>query len=185
MDHDVAYNPESRRLRYMGHVINLSIKALWFGESAGLNDLLDVIIVTDDIIAEWRKIGRWGKAHNIMANIRSSVQRKQELRRLGAETLLQAGNLTRWNSGLSMIQSLLGNREAVHFFSLINVDLEQDTLTEGDWTELQSAVRILQPLLRSTWSLEGKSPNYGKLFLKLTTFPESTCLIIHSSNSFN
>ena len=159
MDHDVSYNPKNRRLRCMGHVLNLSIKAFWFGDLAGLNDLLDVIVVTDETMAQWRKIGPWGKAHNITAYIRSSVQRKQHLRRLGAETLLQAGNATRWNSGLSMIQSLLRNREAVHFFCLNNIDLEQDTLSEEDWMELQAAVRILQPFLRSTLALEGKSPN--------------------------
>ena len=159
MDHDVSYNPENRRLRCMGHVLNLSVKAFWFGDSAGLNDLLDIIVVTDETMAQWRKIGPWGKAHNITAYIRSSVQRKQQLRRLGAETILQAGNATRWNSGLTMIQSLLRNREAVHFFCLNNVDLEQDTLTEADWTELQSAVCILQPFHRFTLALEGKAPN--------------------------
>ena len=58
-----------------------------------------------------------------------------------------------------MIQSLLWNREAVHFLCLNNVDLEQDTLTEAAWTELQSVVRILQLFLRSTLSLERKVPN--------------------------
>ena len=159
MDHDVSFNPENRRLRCMGHVLNLSIKAFWFGDVGGINELLDVVVVTDETMALWRKIGPWGKAHNITVYIRSSVQRKQQLRRLGAETLLQAGNATRWNSGLSMIQSLLRNREAVNFFCLNAHDLQADILSESDWRELESAVRILQPFLRSTLSLEGKVPN--------------------------
>ena len=72
MDQDVSYNPENRRFRCMGHVLNLSIKAFWFGDSAGLNDLLDVIVVTQETMAQWRIIGPWGKAHNITAYIRSS-----------------------------------------------------------------------------------------------------------------
>jgi len=36
----------------MGHVLNLSIKAFWFGDLAGLNDLLDVIVVTDETMAQ-------------------------------------------------------------------------------------------------------------------------------------
>jgi len=116
MDHKGSYNPENACLRCMGHVLNLSINTFWFGNLAGLNNLLDVIVVPDETLAQWRKIGPWGKAHNIAAYIRSSVQRKQPLGRLDAETLLQAGNATSWNSGLTMIQSLLRNREAVHFF---------------------------------------------------------------------
>ena len=118
-----------------------------------------MIIVTDETMALWRKLGPWGKAHNITVYIRSSVQRKQQLRRLGAETLLQAGNATRWNSGLSMIQSLLRNKEAVNFFCLNNPDLAQDTLSDSDWIELESAVRILQPFLCATLRLESKAPN--------------------------
>jgi len=57
MDHDVSFNPENRRLRCMGHVLNLSIKAFWFGDVGGINELLDVVVVTDETMALWRKIG--------------------------------------------------------------------------------------------------------------------------------
>lgn len=159
IDQDAQYNPEFRRLRCMGHVLNLSIKAFWFGDSGGTLDLLDVVIVTDETMALWRKLGPWGKAHNITVYIRSSVQRKQQLKRLGAESLLHAENATRWNSGLSMIQSLLRNKEAVNFFCLNNPDLVHDTLSDDDWIQLQSAVCFLQPFLRSTFRLESKTPN--------------------------
>jgi len=159
MDQNANYNPECRQLRCMGHVLNLSIKAFWFGDSGSSQELLDVIVVTDGTMALWRKLGPWGKAHNITVYIRSSVQRKQQLKRLGAETLLQAGNATRWNSGLAMIQSLLRNKEAVNFFCLNNPDLAQNSLSDTDWLQLESAVCILQPFLRSTLRLESKVPN--------------------------
>ena len=161
IDHGANFNSEYRRLRCMGHILNLSIKAFWFGDmsTSGMKEQLDVIIVTDETMALWRKLGPWGKAHNITVYIRSSVQRKQQLKRLGAETLLQAGNATRRNSGLSMIQSLLRNKEVVNFFCLNHPDLAQDTLSQSDWVELESAVGILQPFLRSTLRLESKKPN--------------------------
>ena len=159
MDQNARYNAECRRLRCMGHVLNLSIRAFWFGDSGGSQDLLDVVVVTDETMELWRKLGPWGKAHNITVYIRSSVQRKQQLKRLGAETLLHAGNATRWNSGLSMIQSLLRNKEAVSFFCLNNPDLAHDVLSDDDWKQLESAVRVLQPFLRSTLRLESKTPN--------------------------
>ena len=143
----------------MGHVLNLSIKASWFGDSGSSQELLDVIVVTDETMALWRKLGPGGKAHNITVYIRSSIQRKQQLKPLGAETLLQAGNATRWNSGLAMIESLLRNKEAVNFFCLNNPDLALDSLSDADWLELESAACILQPFLRSTLRLESKVPN--------------------------
>lgn len=163
MDNGGHYNPEYRRLRCMGHNLNLSIKAFWFSDlgASGSQEQLDDIIVNDETMVLWRKLGPWGKAHNITVYIRSSVQCKQQLKRLGAETLLQAGNATGWNPGLSLTQSLLRNKQDVNFqvFCLNNEDLAQDTLTESDWIELESAVGILQPFLRSTLRLESQTPN--------------------------
>ncbi|PWW77956.1 hypothetical protein C7212DRAFT_175444, partial [Tuber magnatum] len=52
-------------------------------------------------------------------------------------------NATRWNSDLSMIQSLLRNQEAVNFFCLNAHNLQADILSESNWRELESAVWIL------------------------------------------
>ena len=73
MDHNANYNPECCRLGCMGHVLNLSVKAFWFGENGNSQELLDVNIVTDETMALWRKLGPWGKAHNNTVYIRSSV----------------------------------------------------------------------------------------------------------------
>ena len=70
----INYDTEYRRLRCIGHVINLSVRSFWFGEEVDRHVLQDVIIVSEETLAEWRKIGPWGKAHNITTYIRSSVQ---------------------------------------------------------------------------------------------------------------
>jgi len=170
----------------MGHILNLSIRAFWFGDlgGTGSQEQLDVIIVTNETMALWRKLGPWGKAHNITGYIRSSVQRKQQLKRLGAETLLQAGNATRWNSGLSMIQSLLRNKEAVNFFCLNNTDLAQDCLSESDWLEHESAVGILQPFLRSTLRLESKAPNLWEVIPEIDYLSGVYRYVLISSSKF-
>jgi len=118
INHGANFNPQYRCLRCMGHILNLSITAFWLGDlgTSGSQEQLDVIIVTDETMTLWRKVGPCGKAHNVTVYIRSSVQRKQQVKRLSSETLLQAGNATRWNSGLSMIESLLRNKEVVNFF---------------------------------------------------------------------
>ena len=151
----------------MWDVINLSVRSFWFGEQVDREVWFDVIIVSEETLAEWGKIRPWGKAHNITTYIRLSVQRKQQLRRLGAETLLEAGNARRWNSGRSMIQSLLWNREAVDFFSVQDMQLSQDRLREEDWIELNAAVEILEPFLASTLRLDGKAANLWDVILEV------------------
>ena len=158
-DIGINYDTEYRRLRCMGHVINLSVWSFWFGDDVDRQVLQDVIIVSKETLAEWRKIGLWGKTHNIATYIHSSVQRKQQLWRLDAKILLHAWNTTRWNSGLSMILSLLRNREAVEFFLVQDAQLLRNRLTEEDWRQLNLAVEILQPFLASTLGLEGRAPN--------------------------
>ena len=43
----------------IGHILNLSISVFWFGDlgGTGSQEQLDVIIVTDETMALWRKLG--------------------------------------------------------------------------------------------------------------------------------
>jgi len=175
IDQNANNHPEYRRLRSMGHALNLPIKAFWFGDSGSSQELLDVIIVTHETMALWRKLGPWWKVHNIT---HSSVQRKQQLQTLRAEILRQARNATQWNSGLAMIQSLPRNKEAVNFFCLNNPDLAQDFLSDADWLELESAICILQPLPRSTLRLESKVPNVREVSPELITCQVFTSMLL-------
>jgi hypothetical protein len=156
---DIDFSSQSRRLRCIGHVINLSVKSFWFGEDVTSRELQEDLIISNQAMANWRRIGPWGKAHNITVFIRSSVKRRKELQQLGAETILKVGNATRWNSGLNMIQSLIRNRTAVDFFCARYTELEKDKLSDSDWLELDDAAQILQPFLVSTVKLEGTGPS--------------------------
>jgi len=73
------YNPQERRLRFVGHVINLAVKPFWFGEVDRMI-LHYTVFVTRDTIAEWRNMGPWGKAHNITTSVLASPQRRQEFK---------------------------------------------------------------------------------------------------------
>jgi hypothetical protein len=111
------YNPQEHHLHCVGHVMNLVVKAFWFGEVDRMI-LQDTVIVTLDTIAEWRNMGPWGKAHNITTYVLASPQRRQEFKRLGGDTMLHRDNATRWNTGYKMLQSMLRNRDAVDVFCL-------------------------------------------------------------------
>jgi len=66
-----------------------------------------------------------------------------------------------------MIQSFLRNKEAVSFFCLNNPDLAHDVLSDDDWKQLESAVRVLQPFLWSTLRLESKTPNLWEVIQEI------------------
>jgi hypothetical protein len=105
VDGTYHYDAGEHRLRCVGHVINLAVKPFWFGEVA--NALLqDTVIVTHDTMAEWRKMGPWGKAHNITIYVVASPPRSQKFKRFGGTTILHRDNTTWWNTAYIMIQSI-------------------------------------------------------------------------------
>jgi hypothetical protein len=149
------YNASEYRLRCVGYVINLSVKAFWFGD-VDRTLLQHTIIVTPDTMAAWRKMGLWGKAHNITMYILASPQRRQEFKRLGGDTILHKDNATRWNTGYTMIQSMMRNKDTVELFCLCHIDdLEDDRLSPDDWNQLADAVDVLEPFHTATIQMEG------------------------------
>jgi hypothetical protein len=70
---------ERRRLRCLGHIINLAAKAFLFGPDP--NDVEKEIKKTEDRDKKqelWRKRGPIGKLHNVVTYIRSTPQRREE-----------------------------------------------------------------------------------------------------------
>jgi hypothetical protein len=67
-------------------------------------------------MAEWLKMGSWGKAHNITIYVLASPQRRQEFTRLAGTTILHRDNATQWNTGYTIIQSIIRNWDAVEVF---------------------------------------------------------------------
>jgi len=161
------YNAQEHRLCCVGHVFNLVVKAFWFGE-VDRTLLQDTVIVTHDTMAEWRKMGPWGKAQNITIYLLASPQRRQEFFRLGAGTILHRDNATRWNTGYSMIQSMIWNIDAVDIFCLHHSDLvEEDRLSVDDWEQLADAVSILQPFHSATLRMEGDFAELHNILVEL------------------
>jgi len=107
-------------------------------------------------MAAWRKMGTWRKAHNISIYVLASPQWRQEFKRLGAQTILHRQNSTWGNTGYTMIQSMLRNRDAVEVFWLRHLkELENDPLSMGDWEQLADAVTFLEPFHSATLRMEG------------------------------
>ena len=154
------YNASEYRLRSVGHVINLSVKAFWFGD-VDHTHLHHTIVVTPDTMGAWRRMGPWGNAHNITIYVLASPQRQQELKRLGGDTILHKVNATQWNTGYTMIRSMIRNKDTVELFCLCHFDdLEDDRLSPDDWNQLADAVDVLEPFHSATLQMEG---DFGEL----------------------
>ncbi|KAM6505364.1 hypothetical protein FSOLCH5_15493 [Fusarium solani] len=118
---DFNFDKAWRRLRCMGHVINLVARALLFGKDPdGFAE--DTEEIADDLLRkmkQWRKAGPVGKLHNIMVWLRSSSERLKQLhahqravyitasdpdaeRKLTYDPVL--ANDTRWNSNKAEIE---------------------------------------------------------------------------------
>jgi hypothetical protein len=103
----------SRRLRCIGHIINLVVRAVIFGSNVSKFEA-ELRGATDEFSFDiWAKKGSIGRLHNLATYIRRTDQRRQALRRLQAElagddaifTLeIVVDGKTRWNSIYLMIE---------------------------------------------------------------------------------
>jgi hypothetical protein len=79
-------NPVQRRLRCLGHILNLSAKAFLFGNDEGSFDfeisklayLRPEVRQALETLAFWRKRGPIGRLHNIITWIQRTPQRRQQ-----------------------------------------------------------------------------------------------------------
>lgn len=120
----------ARRLRCLGHVINLAAKAYLFGKDIEeIETNAEVYRENSEVLKElqlWRKRGPVGKLHNIVVFICRTPQRREkfkEILHLSAEHIgefdhlsLVADNATRWNSLYLMIERALKLRDRIDRF---------------------------------------------------------------------
>ena len=137
---EFGFDPEERRLRCLGHVINLAVKQLIFGKAADAMEHasrsepdteFDFDSPHADTLARWRKRGPTGRLHNLNAAILNSPQLLECLLKWQEEDLKSgvlepidpetekkrvplrpvADNETRWNSRhRMMVRALLLRR---------------------------------------------------------------------------
>jgi hypothetical protein len=152
-----------RRIRCVGHIVNLAAKA--FLEASN---------------KEWKEGGTRGpvgKLHHIVHYIRRSPQRRDTFVKLAkfkeasatevgdfdalldpASLQLVADNETRWNSVFLMVERAIRLRESVHLYCMQSVGdglSQEDALVPEDWFVLTEIRSILKPFATVTTSFEG------------------------------
>jgi hypothetical protein len=172
------------RLRCMGYIINLIVKAFLFGtdldafelEAATTHDLQQ----EERQLKHWRKCGPIGKLHNIVMFIRKSPRRIEDFQKIQAIDMLQdfeflqalADAAIRWNSTSTMMERGLHLKEAIDLFSMrystaqhprLHRDqpdmLTLDQLSEDDWEQIKHLFDLLKLFLELTSRMEGRGKN--------------------------
>ena len=123
------FDPDHRRLRYLGHILNLVVKQLIFGATADAMETEDDDVDFDfdtvsDELKKWRKKGPVGRLHNFVYAINNSPQLVHLLLEWQKEDIASgkltyidkttgkfrkplmpvSDNETRWNSRYRMMQ---------------------------------------------------------------------------------
>jgi hypothetical protein len=169
---------QQSRLRCIGHILNLVVKALLFGK--GVSKLeKELCGASDDERFEiWRKQSFIGKLHNFCVWINRSDQRRELLRQyilqaydegsiehLYTRVLVDGG--IRWNSVYAMIERGLKLRHAIDLFFLHynhsgeGYDISQDIITPRDWADLEQFFNVLKPFKDLTKRMEGRANKAG------------------------
>ena len=128
------FNHVVRRVRCVGHVLNLVAKAIMIGSGSRNEPDMDVFeqqlesLAKDEReqVAQWRRRGPVGKLHNIVVWICRSSQRIEKFEALQGKAIdegsqfteqiyrLVHDNDTRWNSLFAMIERALKLRESIN-----------------------------------------------------------------------
>jgi hAT family C-terminal dimerisation region len=175
-----------RRLRCMGHIINLVAHAFVLGEKqtefeevlhAERNDL-----ELEGRVKLWNICGPIGKLHYIVVYILRTPQRRTAFKAGGDDCdpttfVPKRDNSTRWNSIFEMISRALDLRQAIDFYVFQNLKttdeyeklrragrkegfLEEMKLTTDDWYILGELKEALKIFAKATKSLEGKAEDF-------------------------
>ena len=143
-DFGIEYSATDNRVRYMGHIINLSAQSFLFVNQA--DSLKDSPLTLNDI-EKYRKLGPLRKLYNFVVYIGYTAQQKQQWKLISQGKWVSRDNSIRWNSQEKML------REAVPLWKYIDryfeqysdKDLYKDQLLDEDQVNLIKVSSILKP----------------------------------------
>ena len=185
---------EQARLRCLGHIFNLVVKAIVFGE--GINDFERQLLgcSSRDHYKLWSSLSAIGKIHNNVRWILRSDRRRQDFADCQAEALeddeiyshyeliLDGG--VRWNAVYNMLRRAKKLRKAFEHFFRLHVEAPKDPqkydhtldkLDDSDWMEIDRFLTLLKPFKTISTQMQGNADlvnhegSYGALWEVFTS----------------
>jgi hypothetical protein len=160
MANELDFNKDHKRLRCMGHIVNLIAKAVLYGKDpASLQKEIEQARKDLDQLKLWRSRGPIGRLHNVVKFILASPQRRKHFLNIQLQEdiecfveaavegrssqqtwLLEPDNDTRWNSTYKMICRAIELRQAIDAF----IDQEIDTWEQYEKRQARKRARTSQ-----------------------------------------
>ena len=158
---------EFRRLRCIGHTINLPVQTFLFAKDSeavaiAKERAANSTIPLDDALAElsqtndkagWSRSAPVYKLYRLAVALRT-IRLANEFKHL-AGRVLDLPNETRWNSWYRLIEEALQHRASVVSIIDAHTELQEYSLTQDDWQLLKDTYYFLQPFHRATKLCEG------------------------------
>jgi hypothetical protein len=154
------WQPVERRLRCIGHIINLAVQSFWFATSQEAAELASQDLSMDNEIDALDGEGGWiqqpalQKILHFVTTLRRSDRLFNDFKRLAGKAIRKPV-ITRWNSYYSTFEDALELRVAYTTFVLDNEQLIDYELSAVDWQLVEQTITFLQPFKQATKQCEG------------------------------
>lgn len=158
-------DPRHRRLRCLGHVINLVAKAFLFSNKTEASEsaVKDLTLKTTDekhfqeLLKHWRQRGHVGKLHNMVSAIRVTPQRRQLFESCQGTATTKTKDLTVISDNIRIHRAIKLRWRLTGFCNRFHDEINVDWLTEEDWQQLDIIAEILEGFYPATKELEGNA----------------------------
>jgi hypothetical protein len=180
------FNPLERRLRCMGHMINIAIQAFLFAankeavevalkaaESQAHGALEDELYKASQKDGEtgWLKVAPLQKILSFVTTLRRSDTLYKAFKTATGKQI-RTPNDTRWNSYLFTFEDALELRAAYSAFIVDNPPLSEYELTVSEWLLVEETVKFLRPFKEATKRTEGDHVTLDKVQIELDSLRE-------------
>jgi hypothetical protein len=162
----IPYDVSSYRLRCLGHIINLVVISLLFG-----NNSQRTVAYNNDVVPDDMYDGALYKLRAVIGHIRITPQRRhlyysEHAAALGSspDFMVVADNSTRWNSTYTMIKSALSLRVRLDgYMRYVANELKENQLSDQDWSDLTELAELLMPFEKATLAAQGNNQGQGSI----------------------
>jgi hypothetical protein len=170
------WQAEQRRLRCVGHIINIAVQAFFFAKDkeavdlaiqesqrsdASIDDELSQLYQKSDDDGGFIKVTPLQKILSLCTHLRRSDRQYNTFKRLAGK-VIRSPNDTRWNSYLNTFEDALQLRTQYTSFCSDN-DKDECHLTASEWHLVQQTIDFLQPFKEATKRCEGDNVTLDKV----------------------